>query len=82
MYILSSGDITYLFIILRHKEENIMHAYKVLLVYVDDVLSVDISAFQRPFMKPYNDTTRRHRIKTKISLDLLYALVIHYVSYE
>ena len=32
-----------------------MYAYKVLLVYVNYVLSVDISAkFQIPFMKPYN----------------------------
>ena len=82
MYILSSGDTTYLFILLRHKKENIMHAYKVLLLYVNDVLSIDFSAkFQRSFMKPYNFTTR-HRIKTEISLDLLYALVIHYASWE
>ena len=31
-------------------------------------------------MKPYNFTTRRHRIKANCSLDLVYALVIHYVS--
>ena len=60
-----------------------MHAYKVLLVYVNDVLSVDILAkFQRPLMKPFNFTSRQHRIKNKSSLDLLYALIVHYVSCE
>ena len=55
MYILSSCDITYFVYDFETKRENIMYAYKVLLVYVNYVLSVDISAkFQIPFMKPYN----------------------------
>ena len=60
-----------------------MYAYKVLLKQVTNVLSVDILAkFQRPIMKPYNFTTRRPRITTKSSLDLLDGLVFHYVSCE
>ena len=51
---------------------------KFYLKQVTHVLSVDILAeFQRPFMKPYNFTTRRHRITTKSSLDLSYALKFH-----
>ena len=58
-----------------------MYAYRVYLQRVTNVLSVDILAkFQRPFMKPYIFTARRLRITTKSSLDLLYALVLHYVS--
>ena len=50
---------------------------------VTNVLSVDILAkFQRPFMKPKIFTARRLRLTTKSSLDLLYALVFHYVSCE
>ena len=46
-----------------------------------NVLSVDILAkFQRPFMKPCIFPARQHRITTKSSLDLLYALVFHFVS--
>ena len=60
-----------------------MYAYKGLHEYANYVLSVDISAkFQRLFMNPYNFTTIRHRIKTKSSLDLVYALVTHYTSCE
>ena len=56
---------------------------KFYLKQIANVLSVDILAkFQRPFMKPYNFTTRRHRITTKSILDLLYALDFHYVSCE
>ena len=64
---------------------------KFYLKQVTNVLSVDILAkFHRPFMKPYNFptmkpynfTARQHRITTKSSLDLLYALVFHYVSCE
>ena len=56
---------------------------KFYLKQVTNVLSVDILAkFQRPFMKPYNFTARQHRITTKSSLDLLCALVFHYVSCE
>ena len=51
------------------------------LTQVTNVLSVDILAkFQGPFMKPFNFTARHLRITTKSSLDLLYALVFHYVS--
>ena len=47
---------------------------------VTNVLSVDMLAkFQRPFMKPYIFKARLHRLTTKISLDLLYALVFYYV---
>ena len=50
---------------------------------VTNVLSVDILAkFLRPFMKPYIFTARRLRIRTKIPLDLLYALVFQYVLCE
>ena len=50
-----------------------------LMIY--DVLSVDILAkFQRPFLKLYNFTTRRQRIKTESFLDLSFALVFHYVA--
>ena len=51
--------------------------------HVTNVLSVDIwTKFQRPLMKPYNFTARRHRIKTKHSLGLLFALNFHYAPYE
>ena len=54
---------------------------KFYLKQVTNVMSVDILAkFQRQFMKHYTFTTRRHRIKNKNSLDLLYALMFHYVS--
>ena len=43
------------------------------LIQVTSVLSVDILAFQRPFIKLYN-FTRRHRTKIKTSLDVLYGL--------
>ena len=50
---------------------------------VTNVLSVDILAkFHRPYMKPCIFTARRLRITIKSSLDLLYALVFHYVLYE
>ena len=49
---------------------------KFYLKQITNVLSVDsLAKFQRPFMKQYNFTTKRHRITTKSSLDLLYALV-------
>ena len=68
-----------LYIIFRHKIEVIMY----LLKQVTNVLSVDILAkFQRPFMKPYNFTTRLHRVTTKSFLDLLDDLAFHYVSCE
>ena len=54
---------------------------KFYLKQITNVQSVDILAkFQRPFMKPYNFTNRRYRITTKSSLDLLFALVLHYLS--
>ena len=60
-----------------------MHVCTVYLKQVSNVLSVDVLAkFQRPFMKPYNSTARQLIITTKSSLDLLYALVFHYVSCE
>ena len=56
---------------------------KVYLKRVTSVLSGDILAkFQRPFMKPFNLTTRRQSINTETSLDLLYALVFYYASSE
>ena len=62
MYIYPLEILLIVFIILRHKKENIMHAYKVLLVYVNYVLSVAISAkFQRPLIKQYNFATRWYR---------------------
>ena len=41
---------------------------KFYLIQVTNVLSVDIFAFQKPFIKLYN-LTRRHRTKIKNSLD-------------
>ena len=56
---------------------------KLYLKRVTNVLSIDILAnFQRPFMKLYNFTTRRLRITTKSSMDLLDGLNFHYVSCE
>ena len=70
-------------IILRHKKELPCRLTKLYLKQVTNVLSVDILAnFQRPFIKLYNFTTRRHRITTKSSLDLLDGLDFHYVSCE
>ena len=52
-----------------------MHAYKVLLKQVTNVLSVDVLAnFQRPFMKPYNFTARQIRLTTKSSHDLVFIM--------
>ena len=54
---------------------------KFYLKQIANVQSVDILAkFQRPFMKPTYFTNRRYRITTKSSLDLLFALVLHYLS--
>ena len=83
MYILSSGDISYFVYYFETKKKLSCMLTKFNLKQVTNVLSVDILAkFQRPFMKPYNFTTRRHRITTKITLDLLDGLVCHYVSCE
>ena len=58
-----------------------MYAYKGLLETCN--LSIDILVkFQRALMKPYNFTTRRHRLETETTLDSLYALIFHYVSCE
>ena len=79
MFILSSGDITYFVYHFETQKKVIMY----LLKQVTNVLSVDILAkFQRPFIKPYHFTTRRHRITTKSSLDLLNDLAFYYVSCE
>ena len=81
MYIISSGDITYFVYHFEAKKKLSCMLTKVYLKQVTNVLSVDILAnFQRTFIKPYNFTTRRHRITTKSSLGLLDGPVCHYVS--
>ena len=66
MCILSSEEHAILFIILRHRKQVIIYAYKDYLKQVTSVVSVDkLANVQRPFIKSFNNTIRLHRIKLK-----------------